>query len=267
VRLPPAHRSFAVVPAGGRDHPDTRGTASPSAFPSMARCWTNCRLGASRPGAVPGGARTSADAGLVVVHPRRSHLLASGASSLQCARLQVPMERLGLSAVARFLEDGMLLLVCSRSALEGASAGTVMCEANGERWRGLNECALKERCGDRHARGEVWGMRIMNFATGSLEVHKDATHLMVGPSHRTDRPALASQDEISSQEGRAGAVRPSCVVSVRGEAMSRWRSSLESALHLRILRHRQNFFPRAEQELVRCISQLLTKLRTGRPAH
>jgi hypothetical protein len=25
---------------------------------------------------------------------------------------------------------------------------------------------------------------------------------MVGPSHRTDRPALASQDEISSQEGR-----------------------------------------------------------------
>jgi hypothetical protein len=196
----------------------------------------------------------------------RELLLASGASSLQCARLQVPMERLGLSAVARFLEDGMLLLVCSRSALEGASAGTVMCEANGERWRGLNECALKERCGDRHARGEVWGMRIMNFATGSLEVHKDATHLMVGPSHRTDRPALASQDEISSQEGRAGAVRPSCVVSVRGEAMSRWRSSLESALHLRILRHRQNFFPRAEQELVRCISQLLTKLRTGRPA-
>jgi hypothetical protein len=56
VRLPPAHRSFAVVPPGGRDHPDTRGTASPSAFPSMARCWTNCRLGASRPGAVPGGA-------------------------------------------------------------------------------------------------------------------------------------------------------------------------------------------------------------------
>jgi hypothetical protein len=67
----------------------------------------------------------------------------AGIGRKQLAVRAVPMERLGLSAVARFLEDGMLLLVCSRSALEGASAGTVMCEANGERWRGLNECALK----------------------------------------------------------------------------------------------------------------------------
>jgi hypothetical protein len=88
VRLPPAHRSFAVVPPGGRDHPDTRGTASPSAFPSMARCWTNCRLGASRPGAVPGGANFGRLnlLGWWLCTPRCSHLLASGASSLQCAR-------------------------------------------------------------------------------------------------------------------------------------------------------------------------------------
>jgi hypothetical protein len=56
------------------------------------------------------------------------------------------------------------------------------------------------------------GVRIVNFATGFLEVRKEPTHLTVGPSHRTDRPALASQDEISSQEGRTDAVRPSCVI-------------------------------------------------------
>lgn len=59
------------------------------------------------------------------------------------------------------------------------------------------------------ARGEQSRVPIVNFAKGSLEVHEDRAHLMVGPSHRTDRPALASQDEIGSREGRTGAVRPS----------------------------------------------------------
>ena len=59
---------------------------------------------------------------------------------------------------------------------------------------------------------------IVNFATGFLEVREKPTHLTLGPSHRTDRPALASQDEISSQEGRADTVRPSCVaVQARAE--------------------------------------------------
>jgi len=77
-------------------------------------------------------------------------------------------------------------------------------------------CSLKQGCGG--LRAHAWGaMRetgvfIVNFATGFLEVQEDSTHVRDGPSHRTDRPALASQDEISSQEGRTDAVRPSCVV-------------------------------------------------------
>ena len=55
------------------------------------------------------------------------------------------------------------------------------------------------------------GVLIVNFATGFLEVRETPTHLRVGPSQRTDRPALASQDVISSQEGRTNTVRPSCV--------------------------------------------------------
>jgi hypothetical protein len=52
----------------------------------------------------------------------------------------------------------------------------------------------------------------------------------------TDRPALASQDEISSQEGRTDAVRPSCVV----------RRKLQLS-HTSARCHQQNSFRRAEQ--------------------
>ena len=45
-------------------------------------------------------------------------------------------------------------------------------------------CSLKQGCDDRHARGRSRGeLSIVNFATGLLEVHKDSTHLTVGPSH------------------------------------------------------------------------------------
>jgi hypothetical protein len=108
---------------------------------------------------------------------------------------------------------------------------------------------------------------IVNFATGLLEVHNDSTHLTVGPSHGLTARHWPVRTRSVPKRVVPSPVRPSCVVQARAEALPRRRSSLNSGLHLRTLRYRQNSFPPAEQEPVRCISQSLTKPRTGRPAH